>query len=82
MLGGGGGGAADIVLYIYIYKDFFLRKYVFALAVDEDNYSCLIFTRNSLTPRTTQVSPFTEISILFYEGIIKKIPMSVATMSR
>ena len=24
-------------------------------------------------PRRTQVSPFTEISILFYEGIIKKI---------
>ena len=28
---------------------------------------------NPLTPRRTQVSPFTEISILFYEGIIKKI---------
>ena len=28
---------------------------------------------NPLTPRRTQVSPFTEISILFEEGIIKKI---------
>ena len=28
---------------------------------------------NPLTPRRTLVSPFTEISILFYEGIIKKI---------
>ena len=28
---------------------------------------------NPLTPRRTQVSPFTEISILFKEGIIKKI---------
>ena len=28
---------------------------------------------NPLTPRRTQVSPFTEISILFQEGIIKKI---------
>ena len=27
-----------------------------------------------LTPRRTQVSPFTEISILFEEGITKKIP--------
>ena len=27
---------------------------------------------NTLTPRRTQVSPITEISILFYEGIIKK----------
>ena len=28
---------------------------------------------NPLTPRRTQVSPFTEISILFKEGIIKII---------
>ena len=28
---------------------------------------------NPLTPRRTLVSPFAEISILFYEGIIKKI---------
>ena len=28
---------------------------------------------NPLTPRRRQVSPFTEISILFLEGIIKKI---------
>ena len=27
---------------------------------------------NTLTPTRTQVSPFTEISILFEEGIIKK----------
>ena len=27
---------------------------------------------NPLTPRRRQVSPFTEISILFQEGIIKK----------
>ena len=39
---------------------------------------------NPLMPRRTLVSPFTEISILFQEGIIKKkkIPMSVAPMSR
>ena len=28
---------------------------------------------NPLTPRRTLVAPFTEISILFWEGIIKKI---------
>ena len=28
---------------------------------------------NPLTPRRTQISPLTEISILFKEGIIKKI---------
>ena len=28
---------------------------------------------NPLIPRRTRVSSFTEISILFYEGIIKKI---------
>ena len=30
---------------------------------------------NPLTPRRTQVSPFTEIPILFWEGIIKKMPI-------
>ena len=33
----------------------------------------LVTFLNPITPRRTQVSPFTEISILFYEGIIKKI---------
>ena len=28
---------------------------------------------NPLTPRRTLVAPFTKISILFWEGIIKKI---------
>ena len=37
---------------------------------------------NPLTPRRTQVSSFTEISILFSERIVKKFPMSVAPMSR
>ena len=41
------------------------------------------FIINPLTPRRALVAPFTEISILFKEGIIKKkIPMSVAPMSR
>ena len=41
-------------------------------------------TFNPLTPRRTQVSPFTEISILFYFKKVssKKLPMSVAPMSR
>ena len=36
-------------------------------------FSCGYSSINPLTPRRTQVSPFTEISILFSEGIIKKI---------
>ena len=33
----------------------------------------LLFPINPLTPRRTLVAPFTEISIPFKEGIIKKI---------
>ena len=40
------------------------------------------FGFNPLTPGRTLVAPFTEISIPFKEGIIKKFPMSVAPMSR
>ena len=36
-------------------------------------FAACLMSVNPLTPRRTLVSPFTEISILFQEGIIKKI---------
>ena len=36
-------------------------------------YTFIVFSFYPLTPRRTHVSPFTEISILFWEGNIKKI---------
>ena len=37
---------------------------------------------NPLTPRRTQVFPFTEFFFYFKKGSSKKFPMSVAPMSR
>ena len=39
----------------------------------EHMYSCIFITFNPLITRRTLVSPFTEISILFQEEVIKKI---------
>ena len=39
----------------------------------EDRINNFLRSFNPLTPRRTQVYPFTEISMLFKEGIIKKI---------
>ena len=58
-------------IFISMLSDFlpcFLHEFAETLPLA---YLFLIF--NPLTPRRTPVSPFTEISIIFYEGIIKKI---------
>ena len=49
------------------------RIFLFSLSVWAKGVFYRSVVLNPLTPRRTLVSPFTEISILFYEGIIKKI---------
>ena len=49
-----------------VWEAFIFEKPTYCLFIYKDNF-------NPLTPTRTLVTPFTEISILFWEGIIKKI---------